>query len=102
MLRFVFILLLTASSPFFTGCKKDCFYNARVIEYDYRKCACCGGLVVEVEGKTYQAFVYPESLSPDVKTNYPYDVNIEFKSRAAGDGCSVYDGLIDITRASFK
>lgn len=102
MNRFLFVLLLAASTLLISGCKKDCFYNARVIEYDYRKCACCGGLVVEVDGKTYQAFVYPVSLSPDEKTAFPYDVNIEYKKRGMGDGCSVNDGLIDITAATFK
>ena len=102
MHRFLFVLLLAAFTLLISGCKKDCFYNARVIEYDYRKCACCGGLVVEIEGHTYQAFVYPETLSPDVRDQFPYEVNIEYNHRTPGDGCNVTDGLIDITAARFK
>ena len=101
MYRFLSLLLLISFSVGLSSCKKDCFYNARVLEYDTRKCACCGGLVVEVDGKTYQAFLYPESLSPEMRTEYPYGVNIEYKRRAEGDGCSVTDGLIDITAAEF-
>lgn len=102
MHRFLFVLLLAAFTLLISGCKKDCFYNARVIEYDYRKCACCGGLVVEVDGHTYQAFVYPENLSPDMRDQFPYEVNIEYNQRIPGDGCSVTEGLIDITAATFK
>ena len=77
---FLFVLLLAASTLLISGCKR-LFYNARVIEYDYRKCACCGGLVVEVDGHTYQAFVYPENLSPDMRDQFPYEVNIEYNQR---------------------
>ncbi len=101
MKRSLILLLLISFSAGLFSCKKDCFYNARVLEYDTRKCACCGGLVIEVDGKTYQAFLYPDVLSPEVRTEFPYGVNIEYTLREKGDGCSVADGLIDVTAASF-
>ena len=101
MKRSLILLLLISFSVGLFSCKKDCFYNARVQEYDTRKCACCGGLVVAVDGKTYQAFVYPESMSPELKKDFPYNVSIQYKKRDSGDGCSVTDGLIDITAASY-
>ena len=96
MLFILFCLTIAVSA-----CHKDCFYNARVIKFDTNKCACCGGLVIEVDGKTYQAIQYPESISPEVRNEYPYGVNIEYTLREAGDGCSITDGLINIRSASF-
>ncbi|MBL0083965.1 MAG: hypothetical protein IPP37_16785 [Saprospiraceae bacterium] len=96
-LLFVLFCLSIAVS----ACRKDCFYNARVIKFDTNKCACCGGLVIEVDGKTYQAIKYPESISPEVRNEYPYGVNIKYTLREAGDGCSITDGLINIRSASF-
>lgn len=101
MNRFFLFGLLTVILLGFSSCSKECWHNARVIEFDMRKCACCGGLVVAVDGKTYQAFVYPEALSPEIKKDFPYDVNIRYRKRDSGDGCSVTDGLIDITAASY-
>lgn len=95
------MVCLFALSVFVSSCHKECFYNARVLKYDTNKCVCCGGLVVKVDGKTYQAFDYPETLSPEMRKEYPYGVNIEYKLREAGDGCSITDGLITIRSASF-
>lgn len=92
-----FVLIMVS----FSACQKDCFYNARIVKYDTNKCACCGGLVVEVDGKTFQAFEYPESISPEVRKEYPFGVNIEYTPKKAGDGCSITDGLITIHSASF-
>ena len=77
MHRFLFVLLLLHRPSLFPAVK-DCFYNARVIEYDYCKCACCGGLVVEVDdGHTYQAF----RLSRKPFTWYERSISLRGKYR---------------------
>jgi hypothetical protein len=39
----------------------DCFYDAQVIGGDNRRCGCCGGWIVDVDGHTYLADSIPNA-----------------------------------------
>ncbi|MBK8701727.1 MAG: hypothetical protein IPN29_20075 [Saprospiraceae bacterium] len=96
-----FALLLIVFA-FLIGCHcNDDTCPAIVEKFDTNKCACCGGLIVRVDGKTYQAYVYPENISPEVKKEYPYAVEILYTLKDASESCSIVDGVIDISEAHF-
>ena len=95
---FVFLFFLTILS-----CNKNELTEVTILKYDYSKCLCCGGLIVQIEDKTYQCFNYPPSLSPDNKNDYPFAAKINFikYNTELDKPCFTMDGLIDISEVAF-
>lgn len=85
-----FILLTSCTSeltPPFTN-------TGKIIGYDYRLCACCGGFFVEIEGDTLRSQVWPQGFNLDPrKEGFPLEVRLVWEPEAdpcLGDEIEVY------------
>jgi len=56
------------------SCKKTLTSNAKLIGYDYRECACCGGIEVTIDSITNKPFYLIEELP----TNFNLGTNPKF------------------------
>ena len=107
----IFIAIL-ACILFVTACKKntaqqsgaDSVNNALVSSegtitgMDSRKCACCWGWLIEIDGKEYKFDKIPEASSFDLNSiSYPANVKIEWKD--AQGNCS--GQLIEVLSISY-
>ena len=70
-----------------TGCRKDtaslCTTKAVIIGYDYRKCSCCGGLMINFEnnpnpysGTYYNCLNFPQNVGISPYMNFPVYMKI--------------------------
>ncbi|MBK8698959.1 MAG: hypothetical protein IPN29_05220 [Saprospiraceae bacterium] len=85
---------------FYSCCHEDTSYNAIVMGADLRLCACCGGLLIKTnDGKTYQAYKYPDALDPIAKNDFPYQVSIDYQLQ--DNTCFASDGIIEISKVEF-
>ena len=72
-----------------TGCEKNTasveaswqFSIAKIIGFDSRRCACCGGYFTEIDGELYRIVEYTEGLeiSPDDQ-DFPLEALIKWRS----------------------
>ncbi|MDW3196742.1 MAG: hypothetical protein R8G66_30480 [Cytophagales bacterium] len=49
-----------------------------ITEQDVRRCACCGGLFIEINEETYRIMQFSESMNVDLNVDLPIDVFIEW------------------------
>lgn len=86
MIPLVFLLSCTEQAPF----KND----ATIIGFDFRRCACCGGIFFEIEGDTLRSPIWPEGFEFDEsKDSLPIDVKLNWdysSDPCLGDEIEVY------------
>ncbi|MDX1941751.1 MAG: hypothetical protein SFU99_14420 [Saprospiraceae bacterium] len=76
--------LLFLTFLWFVACQNDALTlesEGIITQRDYRKCYCCGGWLIEIEGKTWLADLSPEqieSLGLD-ETAVPMPVQLDWK-----------------------
>jgi hypothetical protein len=80
-----FILLTLLSS-----CEDEREYsNGTILGGDMRLCGCCGGLVIEIDDKTYRFFndeLPPGSINFETAdVDFPLEVKVQWKLKK--DGC---------------
>jgi hypothetical protein len=70
----------------FTGCKKDINYTTKAVinGYDYRMCACCGGLMISLNDNPNPAISYDisnsaESLGINSSTTFPVYMKVNYR-----------------------
>ena len=89
---------------FLLSCKKDqeaiCLTGleeGRIIGYDFRKCACCGGYWIEVGKDTLRSFTLPENIKTEdwEIVSGAIDIPVCLSYKKATD-CQIGEELIDI------
>ncbi|MFZ1748722.1 MAG: hypothetical protein WAU01_00950 [Saprospiraceae bacterium] len=103
---FIFILLLFISMA---SCQKDTddYTDVTIQGYDLRLCACCGGLLVEIDapidgihGDVYQWYQKHNKHGITGETKFPVKAKIKFYHLA--ESCVASTGEIEITDLILK
>lgn len=93
------IILLTTAVLLAAGCKKSSdtrMTDAVITGYDYRKCACCGGLMINFNndpepysGSFYQVHDLPANAGISEQTSFPLYVRVTWQPVEGGCGNSI-------------
>lgn len=88
MAAFALTALLAAPS-----CKKHCGdgkfqSNAQIGEADMRKCSCCGGYFITIDGQQYRFLTLPANSGINLETD-PWPINVQLNWHRETEGpCS--------------
>jgi hypothetical protein len=81
-----FILILMIGAFTFISCKKDpqTEYNGKIIGYDLTMCACCGGIIIDIDKAQYRFDSLPLNSDIDLsKDTFPIYVVVSWHKKAA-------------------
>ena len=87
------LILTAACSLFKQDDARECADDGVIIGQDFRRCACCGGYFIEIEGDTLRSLTLPQSFTErlDLKT-FPIPVELDWNEpemRCLGDEIEV-------------
>jgi hypothetical protein len=97
---FLFAILLAIGT--LSSCKKDKYMSEGIITgYDVRKCACCGGLMINFDSEKepykgdYKLFTNSQDMGIDYNDNFPIPVKVDWKT--INNQCGEHE-MITVTR----
>ena len=88
-------LLLTSCSE--TTVPNDGYTNsdAKIIGYDFRKCMCCGGWLVDIKMDTLRIWNMPEDFGKILdEKEIPVNVRLSWKKMTDGCGATMNDLIL--------
>lgn len=94
-----FLVLLLVFSLFFLHCEKqvaeECpptLVKAMIIGQDFRRCACCGGWIIDLGQDTVRTLSLPATFEIDPLPDLPIEVCLSFEAETGP--CKGFEKLI--------